>query len=138
MNISRIALAAAAALIAGTIAALGNATLFTSIGDQVFYGPLGSTYVKNVPLTGFSLTFANAQGDLLLRPAGTLAAGYVTLAPLPPDGRRACIFSTQTITTLYLTKGAAAQTLNDAVTTLAANARVCYTYGLSNLTWDRS
>lgn len=134
-----LAVPAAAALLAGSLAALGaNTTIFTSIGDQIFYGPLGGTYVKNVPVSLFSLTFAATQNRLVLKPAGTLAFGYVQMAPSPvPDGREACLFSTAAITTLYLT-APSDQTIADAVTTLAANGKVCYLYSLSNLTWNRS
>lgn len=135
----KLALPAFAALVAGSIAAIAaNTTIFTSIGDQIFYGPLGSTYTKAVPVTGFSSTFAASQGDMIMAPAGTLAAGYVTMAPSPvPDGRKACVFSTQEITLLYWSANTG-QTMNNAVTTLAANARNCYLYSLSNKTWDRS
>lgn len=93
-------------------------------------------YVKNVPLTGFSLIFGNAQSYLGLNPGGTLAAGTVTLAPAPSDGARECIFSTQTITSLTVSANSG-QSINNAVTTLSANTGACYLYSASNLTWDR-
>ena len=96
-----------------------------------------SGYQKYAPLTGFSYTFLNATSYMELNPSGTLAAGYVTLAPAPSDGARECIFSSQIITAFYLNKGAVAQTVNNAVTSLAANVAACYLYSLSNNTWDR-
>lgn len=95
-----------------------------------------SGYVKNVPLTAFSLTFANTQSWLELNPAGTLAAGTITLAPAPSDGARECIFSTQIVSALTLSANSG-QSINNAVTALAANTGVCYLYSASNLTWDR-
>jgi hypothetical protein len=96
-------------------------------------------YAKAVPLTGFSLTFANSQSYLALNPAGTLATGTVTLAPSPSDGARECIFTTQTITALTVSANSG-QTINNGLTaaSLAANTGVCYLYSSSNLTWDRA
>lgn len=96
-----------------------------------------SGYTKLVPDSLFNYTFGNGQTDMLFRPAGTLAFGYVTLAASPSDGARQCVFTTQQITTLYLTANAG-QAINNAVSTLAANARACYIYSLSNTTWDRA
>lgn len=138
MNAKKLLLPATAALAILGAQALADTVLFSSrSGDVTFRGPLGSTYVKAVPVTGFNVTPGNEEGERMLRPAGTLLAGYVTMAPSPVDGRRWCVFTTQTITNLYLTANTG-QTLQDAVTTLAANARVCYTFSLSNTTWNRS
>lgn len=94
-------------------------------------------YTKTIPLTSFSLTFANSQEYMLLQPAGTLAAGTITTAPNPSDGQRECIVSTQIVSALTLTANSG-QTINGAVTALAANTGVCYTYSAFNATWDRS
>lgn len=147
-------LAVAAALIASSVAALAaNTTFFTSIGDIIF--PMSPTtigdpvlggmapvngrlsYTKVAAATGFSYTFGNYQQEMLFEPAGTLAAGYVTLAPTPVDGSKACVFSTQIITALSVSANVG-QTIVNAVTSLAANARACYLYSSSNLQWDRS
>lgn len=153
----------AALLAAGAIALAANNTFVTAIGDLIFpftpptnagasggvSGTIGNaggqgmaplngsqSYAKVVPSTGFTATFGNFQQELLLKPAGTLLAGYINLAPAPVDGGKACIFTTATITNLYIAAGAGA-TLADAVTTLTANGRVCYLYSLSNATWNR-
>ncbi len=94
-------------------------------------------YTKAAATTGFSYVFANGQSRMLLEPSGTLATGTVTMAPVPVDKEEACLFSTQTITSLTVSAGAG-QSINNAVSTLAANARVCYLYSSSNTTWDRS
>lgn len=91
----------------------------------------------NVGNGSYSFTFANYQGELLLDPGGTLAYAYVTFAPNPSDGARACVFSTGTVTALYPTANTG-QTVNDAITAGVAATRYCYTYSASNLTWDRS
>ncbi len=158
---TRLVVPVLAALLAGAVAALAaNNTFFTSLGDLVFpFGPPSPTgaggsigdvnrggmapvngnlsYAKVVPLTGFSATFGNFQQELLLKPAGTLAAGYVTMAPQPIDGGKACVFSTQTITALSVSANTG-QTIADAVTTLAANARACYLYSKGDAVWNRS
>lgn len=94
-------------------------------------------YVKAVPLTAFSLTFGNSQTSLVLNPAGTLATGTITAAPMPSDGQRECVLSSQIVTALTWNANTG-QTINNAPTALAANVPVCFTYSLSNLTWDRS
>lgn len=112
-----------------------------SIGDATRGGmaPVNGAdaYFKVVAGTGFSYTFGNYQSEMIFRPAGTLAAGYVTMAPAPVDGARQCVFSTQEITAFYANANTG-QSINNAVTALAANTRYCYTYSQSNLTWDRS
>lgn len=150
-----------AALIASVIAAVAaNTTFFTSIGDIVFpfsppngsglNGSIGDpvrggmapvngnlSYTKVAAGTGFSYTFVNFQADMLFEPAGTLAAGYVTAAPTPTDGAQECVFSTQAITAFYWAANVG-QTINNAITALSANTRVCYRYSIGNATWDRS
>jgi hypothetical protein len=93
-------------------------------------------YSKNVPLTGFSLTFGNGQSIMEMAPAGTLSTGTITMAAGPVDGQRALIFSTQAVSTLTLAANTG-QTINNAVTSLSANNAVEYLYSASNLTWDR-
>ena len=166
----KLTLATIAILIAGTVAALAQTTFFTAIGDLIFpFKPPGAptsttpgkngsigdpvfggmapvngnlSYTKAIPTTGFSLTFGNWQEEMVLAPAGTLAAGYVTMAPAPVDGGKACVFSSQQITAFYTAAGAG-QSINNAFTgqTLAATsatARTCFLYSQSNKTWDRS
>lgn len=92
-------------------------------------------YVKASPLTGFTYTFGNSQSDLVLTHPSTIAAGTVVFASAPSDGAKECVFAQNTVTTLTLS--APGQTINNAVTTIAALARVCYLFSISNLTWDR-
>jgi hypothetical protein len=109
----------------------------TTITGTQLLGPWG-TYVKTgVPQSPYTFTFGDNQAELLLEPATTLTYEYITLAPNPGDGMRQCVYSTAAVTSVYLS-ASAGQSLNNAITTLAANARNCYTYSLSNTTWDRS
>lgn len=88
--------------------------------------------------TGYSNTFGALQGFLVFRLPGTMPYSYVTLAAAPADGQRQCIFvSGGAITNLHLSANVG-QSINNAVTTLANNTGACYTYSLSNTTWDRS
>lgn len=160
----RILPTAAALLAACAIAIAGNNTFVTGIGDLVFPfvpptvqgGPTGvggtignpggqgmapangsQSYTKRVPGTGWNYTAGNFEARMLFRPTGTVTTGYVTMAASPVDGGNLCIFTTQIITNFYPTANTG-QTLQDAVTTLAANAHVCYVYSLANTTWNRS
>lgn len=97
-----------------------------------------SGYYKSVPAAAFTFTFGNSQTYAAFAPAGTLASGYVTLAPAPSDGARECIFTTNTITAFYVAANSG-QSINAAFTggTLSANTGTCYLFSLSNATWDR-
>lgn len=93
-------------------------------------------YVKVSPATGFSYTFGNSQSVLVLTNTTTVALGTVTLASAPSDGAQECIFAQNTVTTLGVLANTG-QTIDNAVTTLTAAAKVCYLYSISNATWDR-
>ena len=95
------------------------------------------------PGSGFVYTFANNVTYASFTPSGTIAYGYMVLNAAPSDGTRNCMFSTATITTLYVCTVSNGQTctttgINAGVTTLAANATACYLYSATNQTWDRS
>lgn len=98
-----------------------------------------SGFIQQTPLTGFSITVPagpTAVSVVELTPAGTLATGTIVFPNTPVNGQRLQVFSTQTITALTLTPGSG-QSINAAVTTLAANANVEYIYQSSNTTWYR-
>ena len=94
-------------------------------------------YIKLIPLTGFTQAFGNSTMTLILNPAGTLAAGTITLSALPSDGQVNCVFSSQIITSLTINV-VTGQTINNGVTTFGANGKVCYTYSQNTGAWDRS
>lgn len=129
------------------LSSVGTTDLFQDIqGGNVSVGNFYVTaaqiagvpgYTKTVPLTGFSLTFANTQTDMILIPAGTLATGTITTAPSPSDGQRECVLSSQTQTALTFTANTG-QTVTDGPTALVAMTPVCMTYSASNATWNRS
>ena len=111
------------------------ALLNTIIGQINQY--YGYGYIKSVAVTAGTYSMSTYQfSELLNASAGTIATLTVNLPVGILDGARACIFSGTTITQLILSGGA--NTINNAVTTLSAAGRVCYTYGASNTTWDRS
>ena len=92
-------------------------------------------YVDSVPLTGFTLTFANGQTYYYIHPAGTLATGTFTFAPNPSDGGRACVRSSQTQTAVTIA-GNTGQTIGGtAVTAMTANTTYCWLYEASVSTW---
>ncbi len=92
--------------------------------QQTFAAPTLSTSIST-PGTGFNITVptpVSQQLWMLLQPAGTLAAGTITL-PLntqTPDGTEVLVTSTQIITTFTLALNGASAA-NGAPTTLAAN-----------------
>lgn len=109
--------------------------------QSVFASPAQITavkgYYRSVPASAFTYTFGNAVSRAVFDPAGTLAGGYITMAPNPSDGTEACFFSTAEITTVYMAANTG-QAISDAVTTLAANGKACYLYAASLASWYRS
>lgn len=102
--------------------------------SQAAQGALPYTY--NVPVTGFALTIANGIQALVLNPAGTLAAGTVTLPAAPIDGGTVIISTTQTITALTISPNTG-QTVADAPATLGIGGAVRFLYNATTATWYR-
>jgi len=73
-------------------------------GQPAYQNGIGGTYADAspmelyIPLTGF--TIAPNASCVVLKPAGTLATGTITLPLNPSDGQRFSICSTQTQTAL--------------------------------------
>lgn len=94
-------------------------------------------YYKDGTATGNqTLTFGTNVTFLSIQNASAINTLYLYTATAPFDGARNCVFSIGGVTnvTMYASTG---QTLNNAITTLAANTNVCYLYSASNTTWDR-
>lgn len=108
--------------------------------QQTFASPTLATNVYT-PGTGFNIavpTPVAQQQWLLIQPAGTLAAGTVTL-PLntsTPDGTEILVTSTQIITTFTLALNGATAA-NGAPTTLAANGFFRMRFVQSQNSWYR-
>lgn len=94
-----------------------------------------NTYAVNTPTTGFSLTIPANQAFTELTPAGTLAAGTITLPSIFPLGGRLEVFSTQTVTALTVAAPSGFTLVGTAVTTIAANGTIAYR--LIGTTWCR-
>ena len=97
-------------------------------------GPVG--YVRTVPLTGFSLSFAAGQTNLLLVPAGTLATGTITLAAHPGQGQLNCFRSTQTQSGVTIAAGDASQTVTGAPSAMTAAVTYCMAFDAPSSTWN--
>ncbi|MEI9995687.1 MAG: DUF2793 domain-containing protein [Rhizomicrobium sp.] len=95
------------------------------------------SYSYQTPATGFAITIANATGRLLLNPAGTLAAGAITMPAAPKDGQIVTLASTQTVTALTHSPNAG-QSIAGALTTLAANTPASFLYVASVAKWLRT
>lgn len=88
------------------------------------------------PTTGSSVTINDNVSQLIANPAGTLATLTLTMPPNPFNGMVLGIASSQIITGLTLSANSG-QTLDGALTTLAANAFAAYRYVTSVTTWFR-
>lgn len=108
--------------------------------QQQFASPTLSTQLAT-PSTGFNVaiqTPVSEQQWLILQPAGTLAAGTVTL-PLntqTPDGTEVLVTTTQIITAFTLALNGAANAYG-APTTLAANGSFRVRYYAATNSWYR-
>ena len=106
--------------------------------QQTFAAPTVATNLYT-PGTGFNITVptpTTEQQWMLIQPAGTLAAGTVTL-PLNtgvPDGTQVLITSTQTITSFTISLNGAAAIFG-AVSTLTAGAAICYRFYQATNSW---
>lgn len=89
------------------------------------------------PVTGFNKTLGGHVTHTLLKPAGPLASGTITMNAAPTNGLLVTISSTQTITALTLNPNTG-QSIVGAVTTLTANAPVHYRYRAADATWYRA
>ncbi len=90
-----------------------------------------------VPTTAFAYTFAAGIQNLVMNPAGTLAAGTITMPASPADGMTIRFSTSQAITALVVAANTG-QSIVSAVTTLAAGGGAVYIYRLSNTTWYRT
>lgn len=93
-------------------------------------------YSIQVPITGFSITIGTGINQLILNPAGTLAAGTVVLPLKVLDEQVVRITSEQIVTALTVSPNTG-QTIVGAPTTLAQYGSVSFMYNLANLTWYR-
>jgi hypothetical protein len=108
--------------------------------QQTFASPTVSTNLYT-PATGFNVTVptpVSQQQWMILQPAGTLAAGTITL-PLNtgvPDGTEVIVTTTQIITSFTLALNGAAAAFG-APTTLAANAFFTMRFYQATNSWYR-
>jgi hypothetical protein len=106
--------------------------------EQTFAAPTVATNLYT-PGTGFNITVPTPTSEqqwMVIQPAGTLAAGTVTL-PLNtgvPDGTQVLITSTQTITSFTIALNGAAAIFG-AVSTLTAGAAICYRFYQATNSW---
>jgi hypothetical protein len=121
-------------LVLGTEGAAITPKTGTGYGQLLMNG--SSFYSEQAPTTGFSITIDSATPVLILKPSGTLATGAITMPANPMDGMVVEIASTQTITSLTQNANSG-QTLQGALTTLAANTGARWKYQLSTATWYR-
>jgi len=91
------------------------------------------SYDYQVPVTGFTYTFAAGTQVLVMNPAGTLATGTITMPALPADGMTITFSSSQQITALTMAGNGA--TVSNGITALAAGQAMAYIYRAASTTW---
>jgi len=96
------------------------------------------SYDFQVLTTGFSYTFATGITTLIAAPAGTLAAGTITMPGSPADGMVITITTTQEITALTIAGNAGQSIGGTQVSLMAANSSMSFVYRQSNTTWYRN
>jgi hypothetical protein len=96
------------------------------------------SYDFQVLTTGFSYTFATGITTLIAAPAGTLAAGTITMPGSPADGMVITITTTQEITALTIAGGAGQSIGGTQVSLMAANSSMSFVYRQANTTWYRN
>lgn len=113
----------------GTIQVTGAFATLGANADQ-------STVVA-VPVTGFTTTIANGVSTYIMNPAGTLAAGTLTMPAAPIQGQAVKIMTAATITSFTLSANTS-QTIGGAPTaaSFAANQALNYIYSGTN--WYRA
>jgi Protein of unknown function (DUF2793) len=119
----------------------------TALADSFFgygdgrWGATGArfdlSYARQTPSTGFAITIADICERLILDPAGTLAAGTITMPATPRDGQLCTIASVQAVTALTHAANTG-QTLHGALTTIPANGFAQYLYSAAAATWYRT
>ena len=102
-------------------------------------------YVKNVVgaagtvQTTYTNYFAQAQTYVLMILTATEPYGYSYSALAPSDGARECTTASgATITNFYFQASGTQTVTGGAVGSLSSGSSACFTYSLSNTTWDRS
>lgn len=102
-------------------------------------------YVKNVVgaagtvQTTYTNYFAQAQTYVLMILTATEPYGYSYSALAPSDGARECTTASGgTITNFYFQASGTQTVTGGAVGSLSSGSSACFTYSLSNTTWDRS
>lgn len=114
-----------------------------SSGTLIVTGPFATagaaadqSAVVVVPVTAFTTTIANGISTYIMAPAGTLAAGTLTMPPAPIQGQVIRIISTQTITSFTLSANSG-QTISGAPTTASFGANQAIVYIFNGTNWYR-
>lgn len=95
-------------------------------------------YLYNVPVTGFNLVIPGHTTRVILDPAGTLAAGTITLKSGAYDGQVLTISANQTITALTIA-GSGCTLGNGMPTTIsAATGSIAFLWRAASNKWFRT
>lgn len=95
-----------------------------------------------LPITtapGYANYFGQSQSYLIVVLTTTMPYSYAYAATAPSDGARECVFASGGAITALTFVAASGQTVTGGTNlSVSSNAGACWTYSLSNLTWDRS
>lgn len=86
------------------------------------------------PTTGFSYTVPSNATTVILTPAGTLAAGTITMPATPADGHIVAVSSSQVVTSLTVAANAG-QSIVGAPTSISPSSPFAFIYDLASTTW---
>lgn len=92
-------------------------------------------YERLTPASGFTHTIPDGTGVCLLTPAGTLAAGTLTLPSAASDGFQQEIVTSQAVSALTIAPNSGQTIVGATVFALAAGVKVVYFFVASASTW---
>lgn len=98
----------------------------TSTQNLATMADFANTFAEVAPASGFVYAIPPNQAFTGLNPAGTLAAGTITLPAVFPQGGRLEIFTTQTVAALTVAAPNGHTIVGTPAYTIAANATIAY------------
>ena len=126
-----------AALVSAQTSGFVKLSSYADASDVSQYNPEGAGGKRQdaAPTTGQTVDMDDDAENLVLTPAGTIAALTVNMPVNPYDGQRVTLASSQTVTAL--TMAAAGKALNAGLTTIGAALFGSWRYRAANTMWYR-
>lgn len=118
------------------IRAASTAALVAAVAAKTIQLDVLDTWYYEAPATGASYQIADDATDVVIEPAGTIAAHTLVMPVNPSDKQRLRIGCTQIVTTLTMT-AQGGTTLKGALTAFAANGFAMWQWSSATSTWYR-